>query len=64
VIEPEVLSGFGLWVNPDKEILDDNIVIGKISQTLKKSDGNIDWDNGLLKRLARFAEKKGEKQWK
>jgi len=60
VLEPKVLSGFGFWINPDKEILDDNVIIGKIVQTLKKSDGDIDWDYGLLRRLPLFAEKKRE----
>lgn len=57
VSEPKALSGFGFWVNPDKEILDDNTVVKKMAQTLKKSDGNIDWDYGLFKRLSVFAEK-------
>jgi hypothetical protein len=61
VTETKVLSGFGFWINPDKEVLDDNIVIEKITETLKKSDGDIDWDYGLLRRLPSFAEKKGEK---
>lgn len=61
VAEPEALSGFGFWVNPDKEILDDKIVVEKMAETLKKSDGDIDWDYGLLKRLPIFAEKNGDK---
>jgi len=61
VIEPKVLSGFEFWINPNKEVLDDNIVIEKTAETLKKSDGDIDWDYGLLRRLPSFAEKKGEK---
>lgn len=64
VSEPETLSGFGFWVNPDTEVLDDNIVIEKIAQTLKKSDGNIDWDYGLLKRMPIFAKKNGEETLK
>ncbi|MCG2690370.1 hypothetical protein L6252_03785, partial [Candidatus Parcubacteria bacterium] len=61
VSEPKVLSGFGFWINPDKEILGDSIVVEKIAETLKKSNGDIDWDHGLLKRLPIFAEKNGAK---
>ncbi len=61
VSEPKVLSGFGYWVNPDKEILNDSDMVEKMAQTLKKSSGDIDWDYGLLKRLPIFAEKDGEK---
>jgi hypothetical protein len=61
VAEPEALSGFGFWINQDKEILDDKIVVEKIADTLKKSNGDIDWDYGLMKRLPIFAEKNSEK---
>lgn len=61
ISEPEALSGFGYWVNPDKEILDDRVVVEKMAKTLKKSYGGIDWDYGLIKRLLIFAEKNGEK---
>jgi len=57
VSEPEVLSGFGFWVNPNKEILDDNVVAERIAQTVKISNGDIDWDYSLLNRLPIFAEK-------
>jgi hypothetical protein len=60
-VEPEALSGFGHWINYEKEIIDDGIVVEKIAATLKKSDGNIDWDYGLLKRLPVLAEKNKEK---
>ena len=33
----------------------------KMAETLKKSDGDIDQDYGLLRRLPIFAEKNGEK---
>ena len=59
--EPEELSGFGFWVNPNKEVLDDMNVIERMAQTLRKSDGNIDWDYGLMRRLPIFAEKSGGK---
>jgi len=61
VTEPEALAGFGFWVNPNDEVLDEAVVIEKMAQTLKKSDGDIDWDYGLLRRLPIFAEKNREK---
>jgi hypothetical protein len=60
VKEPDALSGFGYWINPDKAVLDDAIVAKKISETLKKSDGVIDWDYGLTRRLSIFAGINGE----
>jgi len=60
-VEPEVLSGFGYWINRDVEILPDSDVIERIATTLKKSEGNISWDYNLLRRLPIFAEKNQEK---
>ena len=45
----------------ETEVLADNDVIERIVSTLKKSDGNIDWDYGLLKRLPILAGKNGIK---
>jgi len=53
------LAGFGFWVNPNNEVLDENLVIEKMARTLEKSDGDIDWDYGLLRRLPTFAKKNG-----
>ena len=61
ISEPEVLAGFGFWINPDKEVLDEQVVIEKIALTLKKSNGNLDWDYGLMKRLPIFANKNGHR---
>lgn len=61
VTEPEALAGFGFWVNPNKEVLDDTAVIERMAQTLKKSGGDVDWDYGLMRRLPIFAEKNGDK---
>ena len=61
VTEAEALAGFGFWVNPNKEVLDDTAVIEKMAKTLKKSDGDIDWDYGLMRRLPVFSEKNGVK---
>ena len=56
VKESEVFSGFGYWINPDKEVLDDKIVVKNLALTIKKSEGNIDWDYGLIRRLKIFSE--------
>lgn len=61
VTEKEALGGFGFWVNPNNEVLDEDMVIEKMAQTLEKSDGGIDWDYGLLRRLPIFAEKNSDK---
>ncbi len=61
ITDPKVLSAFGFWINPSKEVFDDTIIIKNIAETFKKSNGSIGWDYGLLKRLPVFAEKNGEK---
>lgn len=60
-LETKVFSGFGFWVNPNKEVISDDIVIDKMATTLKKSNGEIDWDYGLLQRINKFAEVNPEK---
>ncbi len=57
VSDPKILSGFGSWINPNREILDDNFVVEKIALTIQKTGGYIDWDYGLFMRLPFFAEK-------
>ena len=55
-IEPKAFAGFGFWVNPNKEVIDEKIIIKNLAATLKKSDGEIDWDYGLTQRLKVLAE--------
>ena len=55
-VEREVFSGFGFWINPKKEIIQDKELVLLVSKTLKRSEGEIDWDYGLNERLERFAE--------
>lgn len=61
VIEPKAFSGFGFWINPDREILDTKVVIENLATTLLKSNGEIDWDHGLFQRIKVFAEINPEK---
>ncbi|KND51843.1 MAG: hypothetical protein ABA06_01120 [Parcubacteria bacterium C7867-001] len=55
-IESKAFSGFGFWINPDKEIIDEKILIQNLSTTLEKSEGEVDWDYGLTRRIKVFAE--------
>ena len=55
-IEPKAFSGFGFWINPDKEIIDEKIIIKNLSITLEKSEGEVDWDYGMTRRMKVFAE--------
>lgn len=55
-IETKTYSGFGFWINPNKEIVDEKILVKNLADTLQKSEGNIDWDYGLTQRLKVFAE--------
>jgi len=55
-IEPKSFSGFGFWINPDKEIIEEKIIIKNLATTLEKSEGEIDWDYGLTRRIKIFAE--------
>lgn len=59
ISEPEILKGFGFWINPNKEILDERIISKNLATTLEKTSGQIDWDYGFLRRLPIFAEKDG-----
>jgi hypothetical protein len=60
-LDPEILSGFGFWINPNKEILEDKIAVEKIAETLKQSNGDIEWNYGLTNRLKSFASADKEK---
>lgn len=55
--DPEVLSAFGFWINPDREVLTDTDVIERLNKTLKKSNGDLEWEYGFLNRLVSFAQK-------
>lgn len=55
-VEPKAFSGFGFWINPDKEIIDEKIIIKNLSLTLEKSEGEVDWDYGMTRRMKIFAE--------
>ena len=55
-IEPKAFSGFGFWINPDKEVIDEKIIIKNLAPTLEKSEGEIDWDYGMTRRIKTFAE--------
>jgi len=54
--DSEVFEGFGFWINPDKEVLEDTFVIEQITKSLQKSKGVLEWDYGLMSRLEHFAK--------
>lgn len=54
--EPKAYSGFGFWINPDTEVIDEKQIIERLPKTLKKSGGDLDWDYGFTRKLERFAE--------
>jgi hypothetical protein len=56
ISDAEALSGFGFWINPKVEVLDDNILVENIASTLKRSNGKLNWDHGFLQRLPTFAK--------
>lgn len=55
-IESKAFAGFGFWINPDKEVIDEKIIIKNLPVTLEKSKGDIDWDYGITRRMDKFAE--------
>jgi hypothetical protein len=57
ITDPEILSGFGFWINPKKEVLNENMTIERFSKTLEKTEGKINWDYSFLQRLPIFAQK-------
>jgi len=55
-IESKVFTGFGFWISPDEEIISNKIVIDNIASALKKANGEIDWEFGLMKHINEFAK--------
>jgi hypothetical protein len=55
-IDPKAFAGFGFWVNPNKEVIDEKVIIKNLVETIKKSKGKIDWDYGLTQRIKVFAK--------
>ena len=53
--EPKAYSGFGFWINPDIEVLNENKIIDRLPKTLEKSGGDLDWDYGFTRKLEKFA---------
>ena len=51
----DVLKEFGHWVNVNKDIWDINWLASEISQTLKITDGLLEWSYGLLESIEKLA---------
>ncbi len=54
--EPKTYSGFGIWINQDKEVIPEKLIIENLPKTLEKSQGDLDMDYGFTKKLGKFAE--------
>jgi len=54
--DKKILAGFGFWVNPNEEVIKDKKLAKRMAETLEKSEGGIDWEYGLFKRLPVLAE--------
>jgi hypothetical protein len=55
-INPEVFSGFGMWVNQESEVLDFGWLAEKMAETMKRAKGQMDWDYGLMQQLPKLAK--------
>lgn len=53
--DSESLKEFGHWVNVDKGIWNINWLASEISQTLKITDGLLEWSYGLLESIEKLA---------
>jgi len=56
VSEVEIFVGFGSWLDTDENIFDDKYLVKMMSKTLSKTDGVIELDYVLKKKLKSFAE--------
>ncbi len=53
---PEVFSGFGFWVNSEKEVLNFAWLAERMAATMKKAKGLVEWDYGLMEQLPALAK--------
>jgi len=60
-LKPHAYAGFGFWINQNKDIFEDKFLVQMFTETLKKSEGEINWDYGLQKKMKSFAEVDPEK---
>lgn len=61
ITDREVLSAFGLWINPKIEVFGDAEVIKRISFTIEKTYTGLEWSYGLMERVESFASVNPEK---
>ena len=54
--EREVYMEFGLWVNLDKGIFEPVWLAKRMRKTLERTDGFLEWDNGLVKASPQLAQ--------
>ncbi len=57
---PDVLTGFGFWINTERSALDTKWLVQHARQTLDRTKGYVEWGNGLKRSLATFAKEAPE----
>lgn len=55
VEDPTVYSGFGFWVSHERDSFEIEWLVEQVRKTIIKSEGNIDWDYGIIQNLEKFA---------
>jgi len=58
--DQEALVAFGYWMNNEKELFEYKWLAEHILKTLEKTQGNIEWEYGLMKSLVKLATKAPE----
>jgi hypothetical protein len=53
---PEVLTGFGFWLSPEKNYLDAKWLAPRVYRTLEKTKGILDWDYGLTQSISELVD--------
>lgn len=49
------LSEFGTWIDVGKEVFDVDWLANRINQTLEATNGDLEWDYGLIKSIEKIA---------
>ncbi len=53
---PETFKEFGLWINLDKKLFDPAWLAQRVKQTLKKTNGLLEWQHELIKSVPQLAQ--------
>jgi hypothetical protein len=55
VKDPKVFEAFGFWINTKVEVFEPAELVKRVRASLQKSNGQIDWEYGLMDALPVFA---------